>query len=427
MKQNDWTSKLHERLDGHKATVPDGLWDKIAERLDDNIATAPAPLPNNHNRPKTICLVALAMSAAASVAVVVMVALRMNDDTINNVASKFDSPAASLHNPAPSSVFNVPHRLISRIASTTNASEPTAQTPQAAVLLAEATPLSEDTTYRSVCETPANDLQTITAPDESNARPDERSSTSRMRKGGNANKTYNKPSATSYALTQQTKHAQQSAKWNIGVHAEGITTDSRNTQRPMLMATRDADMLVSGNPNKVQSVLSNAPLQLADYSQTKHHYHPMSFGLSVGYNLTPRLTLTTGMVYTYASSDFTSSAAGDDIVETQRLHYIGVPLSVKYKVWGNSAIHTYAIAGCQADFNVSAKMQTGDITTDADKDRTQWSVGGAVGIQYNIIPRMGIYAEPGVRYYIDNKSSVETIFKEKKLNFNLQLGVRVEL
>lgn len=420
MKQNDWTSKLHERLDGHKATVPDGLWDKIAERLDDNIATAPAPLPNNRNRHKTIRLVALAMSAAASVAVVVMVALRMNDDTINNVASKYNRPAASLHNPAPSSVVNAPHRLISRIASATHASEPTAQTPQAAVLLAEATPLSEDTTYRSVCETPANDLQTITAPDESN-------STSRMRKGGNANRTYNKPSATSYALTQQTKHAQQSAKWNIGVHAEGITTDSRYTQRPMLMATRDADMLASGNPNKVQSVLSNAPLQLADYSQTKHHYHPMSFGLSVGYNLTPRLTLTTGMVYTYASSDFTSSAAGDDIVETQRLHYIGVPLNLKYKVWGNNTIHTYAIAGCQADFNVSAKMQTGDITTDTDKDRTQWSVGGAVGIQYNIIPRMGIYAEPGVRYYIDNKSSVETIFKEKKLNFNLQLGVRVEL
>ena len=401
MKQNDWTSKLHERLD-------------------DNIATAPAPLINNRNRPKTIRLVALAMSAAASVAVVVMVALRMNDDTINNVASKYNRPAASLHNPAPSSVVNAPQRLMARITSTTPASEPMAQTPQAAVLLAEAAPLSEDTTYRSVCETPANDLQTITAPDESN-------STSRMRKGGNANRTYNKPSATSYAMTRQTASSLQSNRWTVGVHAEGITTDRRNTQRPMLMATRESDMLVSGNPNKVQSVLSNAPLQLADYSQTKHHYHPMSFGLSVGYNLTPRLTLTTGMVYTYASSDFTSSAASDDIIETQRLHYIGVPLSVKYKVWGNNTIHTYATAGCQADFNVSAKMQTGDITTDADKDRTQWSIGGAVGVQYNIIPRMGIYAEPGMRYYIDNKSSVETIFKEKKLNFNLQLGVRVEL
>ena len=427
MKQNDWTSKLRERLDGHKATVPDGLWDKIAERLDDNIATAPAPLPNNRNRHKTIRLVALAMSAAASVAVVVMVALRMNDDTINNVASKYNRQAASLHNPAPSSVFNAPHRLISRIASATHASEPMAQTPQAAVLLAEATPLSEDTTYRSVCETPANDLQTRTAPDETNATPNENSSTSRMRKGGNANKTYNKPSATSYAYSRQTASSLQSNRWTVGMHAEGITTDSRNKQRPMLMATRESDMLISGNPNKVQSVLSNAPLQLADYSQTKHHYHPMSFGLSVGYNLTPRLTLTTGMVYTYASSDFTSSAAGDDIIETQRLHYIGIPLNLKYKVWGNRAIHTYATAGCQADFNVSAKMQTGDIATYADKDRTQWSVGGAVGVQYNIIPRMGIYAEPGVRYYIDNKSSVETIFKEKKLNFNLQLGVRVEL
>lgn len=427
MKQNDWTSKLRERLDDHKATVPDGLWDKIAERLDDNNAAAPAPLLNNRNRTKTIRLVALALSAAASVAVVVMVALRMNDDTINKVAQIYDRPAASLHNPAPSSVVNAPQRLMARITSTTPASEPMAQTPETTLLLAEAAPLAEDTTYRSVCETPANDLQTRTAPDETNATPYESSSTSRMRKGGNANKTYNKPSATSYAYSRQTASSLQSNRWTVGVHAEGITTDSRNTQRPMLMATRESDMLVSGNPNKVQSVLSNAPLQLADYSQTKHHYHPMSFGLSVGYNLTPRLTLTTGMVYTYASSDFTSSAAGDDIVETQRLHYIGVPLNLKYKVWGNSAIHTYATAGCQADFNVSAKMQTGDITTDADKDRTQWSVGGAVGIQYNIIPRMGIYAEPGVRYYIDNKSSVETIFKEKKLNFNLQLGVRVEL
>lgn len=426
MKQNDWTSKLRERLDGHKATVPDGLWDKIAERLDDNNAAAPAPLLNNRNRTKTIRLVALALSAAASVAVVVMVALRMNDDTINKVAQIYDRPAASLHNPAPSSVVNAPQRLMARITSATPASEPMAQTPETTLLLAEAAPLAEDTTYRSVCETPANDLQTRTAPDETNATPYESSSTSRMRKGGNANKTYNKPSATSYAYSRQTASSLQSNRWTVGVHAEGITTDSRNTQRPMLMATRESDMLVSGNPNKVQSVLSNAPLQLADYSQTKHHYHPMSFGLSVGYNLTPRLTLTTGMVYTYASSDFTSSAAGDDIVETQHLHYIGVPLNLKYKVWGNSAIHTYAIAGCQADFNVSAKMQTGDITTDADKDRTQWSVGGAVGVQYNIIPRMGIYAEPGVRYYIDNKSSVETIFKEKKLNFNLQLGVRVE-
>ena len=44
MKQNDWTSKLHERLADQEATVPDGLWDKIATRLDDTNAAAQAEL-----------------------------------------------------------------------------------------------------------------------------------------------------------------------------------------------------------------------------------------------------------------------------------------------------------------------------------------------------------------------------------------------
>lgn len=420
MKQNDWTSKLHERLADQEATVPDGLWDKIATRLDDTNAAASTPNTNTPARPKTARIIALALSAAASVAVIVMVALRLNDDTINNVAQIYDRPAASLRNGTPSTIINNAQPLLARLTSATPA-KVKAQMSEEIVPITKAAPLAEDTAYRSVCETPPNDLQTRTATDESNHM------TSKRQESANTRKRSNHTSTTQYTQTWQTGRTAQQSKWNIGMHAEGITTDSRNTQRPMLMATREADFLTSGNPNKVQSVLANHPLQLTDYSQTKHHYHPISFGLSVGYNLTPRLTMTTGMVYTYASSDFTSSAAGDDIVETQRLHYIGIPLNVKYKVWGNNAVQTYATAGGQADINVSAKIQTGDITKDTDKDHIQFSVGGAVGVQYNVIPHLGLYAEPGVRYYIDNKSSVETIFKEKKLNFNLQLGVRVEL
>ena len=349
-----------------------------------------------------------------------MVALRLNDDTINNVAQIYDRPAASLRNGTPSTIINNAQPLLARLTSA-SPTKVTAHISDEMVIMTEAAPLAEDTAYRSVCETPPNDLQTRTAPDES------KSMTSKSQESANTRKRSNHTSTTQYTQTWQTGRTAQRSKWNIGMHAEGITTNSRYTQRPMLMATREADFLTSGNPNKVQSVLANHPLQLTDYSQTKHHYHPMSFGLSVGYNLTPRLTMTTGMVYTYASSDFTSSAAGDDIVETQRLHYIGIPLNVKYKVWGNSAVQTYATAGGQADINVSAKIQTGDITKDTDKDHIQFSIGGAVGVQYNVIPHLGLYAEPGVRYYIDNKSDTETIFKEKKLNFNLQLGVRMEL
>ena len=105
--------------------------------------------------------------------------------------------------------------------------------------------------------------------------------TSKSQESANTRKRSNHTSTTQYTQTWQTGRTAQRSKWNIGMHAEGITTNSRYTQRPMLMATREADFLTSGNPNKVQSVLANHPLQLTDYSQTKHHYHPMSFGLSV--------------------------------------------------------------------------------------------------------------------------------------------------
>lgn len=55
----------------------------------------------------------------------------------------------------------------------------------------------------------------------------------------------------------------------------------------------------------------------------------------------------------------------------------------------------------------------------------QWSVNAGAGVQYNISSMVGIYAEPGLSYYFDNGSNIETIYSEKPLNFNLNIGLRV--
>ena len=44
-----------------------------------------------------------------------------------------------------------------------------------------------------------------------------------------------------------------------------------------------------------------------------------------------------------------------------------------------------------------------------------------------ITEKLGIYAEPGVVYYFDDGSNVNTIRKEHPFNFNIQLGVRFTL
>ena len=63
-------------------------------------------------------------------------------------------------------------------------------------------------------------------------------------------------------------------------------------------------------------------------------------------------------------------------------------------------------------------------TQDLNEKPFQWSVNASVGLQYNISPSIGLYAEPGVSYYFNDGTSIKTIYKDKPCNFNLNLGLR---
>ena len=160
------------------------------------------------------------------------------------------------------------------------------------------------------------------------------------------------------------------------------------------------------------------------YHQEVKHHKPISVGMQVGFKVHPRLRLNTGLVYTYVSSEFTGSANDTRTVTKQTLHYIGIPLNLDYEVWGTKNFHAYVTAGGEGAVNVKNHTETDGVKTDSKKDRMQWSVNGSIGIQYDFVPQLGIYVEPGVKYYFDNGSAIENTFKDKKTNFNFQLGLR---
>lgn len=172
---------------------------------------------------------------------------------------------------------------------------------------------------------------------------------------------------------------------------------------------------------------ANEVIYLAGYEERQKHYQPISFGLTVAYPLTDRLSLSSGIVLTRLQSDFYYIMPSQELRKEQRLYYLGVPLNLSYRLWAYKGLKVYASAGGQADWNVWTKLQTNGVTLEMDKDRMQWSVGGALGIQYDVIPQLGFYAEPGLKYYFDNGSKVQNFFKDKPLNFNLQLGLRLNL
>lgn len=395
MKQEDWTGQMRRRLADRETPAPDDLWEKIEMRLD---AAAPKPVLKPRYTIRRIAM--WSASVAAVAALLVAVGYQANVDTIEQLAAnapKTVAPkAAAKAVQAPIPATSAEPRLVAAnyIRSTSNATPDTyvasnevADTDDVEVMAVE------DAVVRAKAHTP----QRMVA-------------------------------RAMYAGDD--KAVEPTSRWSIGVHTGGSMTDGNYANIPVARCANasmldDAYTDNSSTDNNGYRPVGNAAL-LSRYNETKHHAQPVSYGLSFGYALNNRLTLTTGVVYTRAVTDFIRSSGNDNITETQRLHYIGVPLGVKYRVWGNRYIQTYATAGGQADFNVKATMTSGDVKTDVDCDNVQFSVNAAAGVQVDVVPHVGLYAEPGVKYYIDNKSAVATIFKDKPWAFNLQVGLRVE-
>ena len=137
--------------------------------------------------------------------------------------------------------------------------------------------------------------------------------------------------------------------------------------------------------------------------------------------------LSTGVTYTRLHSDFASIINGTSISQEQTLHYLGIPLNVQYRLFHLGGLNVYLSGGAEADYNIKARLESMGVTQHIDRDRWQFSVQGGVGVQYDVLPQLGIYVEPGVKYYFDNGSRLRNFFKDKPTSLNLQLGLRLNI
>lgn len=168
-------------------------------------------------------------------------------------------------------------------------------------------------------------------------------------------------------------------------------------------------------------------LQKSPQGKAEHHA-PVSVGMQLAFGIASRLSLSTGVVYTRTSSDFYPYAPNSDYQVHQVLHYVGIPVGLNYELWRSGGFHAYVMAGAEADYNVKNDTdEDGTKKENTKRDRVQFSGKASLGAQYDISPSVGLYIEPGAKYYFDNGSDIENTFKDKKLNFNLQFGLRFNL
>ena len=246
------------------------------------------------------------------------------------------------------------------------------------------------------------------------------------------------------AYASQSYHFEKNEEvsgWSMQLYAEnltpslgGVNSDASGGYNDFSYGTMAEPMpgvipdpAVGGIYGEEYLLASYKAIQRKQQVNAKHHA-PVSVGLQVAFGIAPRLSLSTGMVYTRTSSDFYPYAPSSSYNVHQVLHYVGIPVGLNYEFWQSGGFHAYVMAGAEADYNVKNDTEEEGVKKeDAKRDRVQFSGKASLGAQYDITPKVGLYIEPGAKYYFDNGSHVENTFKDKKLNFNLQFGLRFNL
>ena len=227
------------------------------------------------------------------------------------------------------------------------------------------------------------------------------------------------------------RHEGAAARWTLSTSAmTGMGASSvTNSTATYVEAVGPDDVIWADNPQLGIGIFNQGKSVKTEYK----HRLPVRVGLNVAYRLTDRLSVESGVSYTRLSSDMKDGTKDNYSSGSQKLDYIGVPLNVKYSAFGYRRLSVYASAGLLTEKCVSGKT-THEYVISGEKKKHeaedvaakpwQLSVNAALGAQFDVLRNVGVYVEPGVSYYFDDRSPLSTIYKEKSLNFNLNLGVR---
>lgn len=410
MKQEDWTSRLRERLEGHETPAPEGLWQQIEQSLPAERKSRVRPLKRWLAAAAAAMLVGgvglglLWKSGADN-------ALQTSEDSrdsynINNVAADDTRKQMAEDEPADVSDALVAQTL-------TNGTEDIhISVGNKNIIVTRQVVDGEAVGYSiKVEEKIKEDVPATNEP----MRTEMRGETSL------------RPSRLQTSETRQQMYVRKPRfyqRFSAGLMASSLAmANSKSTMGVLAPQVRFSPARADGFSNDV-SMVNRAPEYVTGFEERTEHKAPLTFGLKLGYSITQRLWVESGVQYSKLSSTFVRDMRGSELTSEQALHYVGVPLGVGYRIFDVGPLSFYGVAGAQADFNVKAKSSTEGVETTAVKDDVQFSANAALGAQVKLTPHLGIYVEPGARYYFDNGSDVQNYFKDKKLNFNLQVGAR---
>lgn len=173
------------------------------------------------------------------------------------------------------------------------------------------------------------------------------------------------------------------------------------------------------------------------------HDQPVSFGITVSKYLFDDLSIETGLVYSYLHSKTRNINNNFKAEEVQKLHYLGIPLNVNYNILSFGQMNVYASIGGMIEKDVygeyrrvkeSQGVTFNNASGDSEENEAvkisqknpQLSVNAGVGISYPLYDKLRLYGKVGGAYYFDTENQYKTIYSDRKIVMDLNVGLRYE-
>lgn len=409
--KEEWTDKLKTRLEHHEMTPPEGLWEGISEQM--NLAEKPVRKASFPLSKRWIATAAALLALAGFFAL-----YDFKDDATSsspvNIAEKAES------HQVPAQEQTLEEKPVGE--------EPAA--PQSHSLLAQAMPaickaVSPTTESQEPSVTPViteeKEEETTDTPKNAEASQASAQTTREIQQVSSALP----PSYQQNDSKLYSEDSKRPRRWSFGLHASGgLLADNSHQQYDHYPISQSDPLSPSSHYEHISSETpqNETPIKAS-------HRLPIRFGLKIGYQLSERWALQTGITYTYLYSDFTLVNRQQPAIE-QRLHYVGIPLGISYQIWKNSNFRLYASAGATAEKCVKNSQESRDanINVQSDSEKPlQWSVNTALGAEYQPTKQLGIYLEPSLGYYFKDNTPLEHYYKEHPLSPAIEFGLRWHL
>ena len=192
------------------------------------------------------------------------------------------------------------------------------------------------------------------------------------------------------------------SRFCIGTSYNYGTGTSHNSDKMLLPVANpygDYDPEFSGRN------IQDSPIGTKDRRTRTKHHQPIKLGVSIRYNINNRWSLQTGLNYSRLASDFSYDKRGTE--------YAGAEIEKLVKG--------------EANLSTEATSQITPTHTTIKEGRPVFSTALSIGGELRISKDVSAYIEPGISHHFNNGSNVENIYKDKPTNFNLNMGVRIDL